>query len=54
MAEFPVPLDNLIAYVKAMHPEGGPLDNVADACSFSGSNEISLQFDQLRADGRAQ
>jgi hypothetical protein len=31
MAEFPVPLDNLIAYVKALHPDGGPLDNVSDA-----------------------
>jgi len=31
VTEFPVPLDNLIAYVKSLHPEGGPLDNVSDA-----------------------
>jgi hypothetical protein len=35
MAEFPVPLDNLIAYVKALHPEGGPLDNLSDAMVVS-------------------
>jgi ATP-dependent Clp protease ATP-binding subunit ClpA len=35
MAEFPVPLDNLIAYVKALHPEGGPLDNLSDAMAVS-------------------
>lgn len=23
-AEFPVPLDNLIAYVRALHPDGAP------------------------------
>jgi hypothetical protein len=31
MADFPVPRDNLIAYVKALHPGGGPLDNISDA-----------------------
>jgi hypothetical protein len=35
MAEFPVPLDNLIAYVKALHPEGGPLGNLSDAMVVS-------------------
>jgi len=35
MAEFPVPLDNLIAYVKALHPDAGPLDNVSDAMLVS-------------------
>jgi len=35
MAEFPVPLDNLIAYVKTLHPEGGPLGNLADAMLVS-------------------
>ena len=35
MAEFPVPLDNLIAYVKTLHPEGGPLENVSDAFAVS-------------------
>lgn len=31
MTDFPIPLDNLIAYVQSMHPNGGPLDNLADA-----------------------
>ena len=35
MAEFPVPLDNLIAYVKVLHPEGGPLEHLADAMLVS-------------------
>ena len=35
MAEFPVPLDNLIAYVKALHADAGPLDNVSDAMLVS-------------------
>ena len=35
MAEFQVPLDNLIAYVKALHPEGGPLGNLSDAMVVS-------------------
>jgi Clp amino terminal domain, pathogenicity island component len=35
MTEFPVPLDNLIAYVKALHPEGGPLGNLSDAMVIS-------------------
>jgi ATP-dependent Clp protease ATP-binding subunit ClpA len=35
MTEFPVPLDNLIAYVKTLHPEGGPLDNLSDAMVVS-------------------
>jgi Clp amino terminal domain, pathogenicity island component len=33
MAEFPVSLDNLISYVKALHPAGGPLENLSDAVS---------------------
>ena len=45
MAEFPVPLDNLIAYVKAIHPDGGPLDNVTDA--FSVSARLDEQSDAL-------
>jgi hypothetical protein len=45
MAEFPVPLDNLIAYVKALHPDGGPLDNVADA--FTVSAQLDEQSDAL-------
>lgn len=45
MSEFPVPLDNLIAYVKAMHPDGGPLDNVADA--FDVSARLDEESDAL-------
>lgn len=35
MSEFPVPLDNLIAYVKTLHPDGEPLENVSDAFAVS-------------------
>src|ERR1700760_4005330 len=35
MTDFPVPLDNLIKYVQALHPDGGPLDRVSDAFSVS-------------------
>jgi len=45
MAEFPVPLDNLIAYVKALHPDGGPLANVSDA--FTVSTQLDEQADAL-------
>jgi len=45
MATFPVPLDNLIAYVKGLHPEGGPLENVSDA--FTVSTELDEQADAL-------
>jgi ATP-dependent Clp protease ATP-binding subunit ClpA len=45
MAEFPVPLDNLIAHVKALHPEGGPLENVSDA--FAVSTLLDEQADAL-------
>jgi hypothetical protein len=45
MTEFPVPLDNLIAYVKGMHPEGGPLANVTDA--FVVSEQLNEQSDAL-------
>jgi Clp amino terminal domain, pathogenicity island component len=45
MAEFPVPLDNLIAYVKTLHPEGGPLENVSDA--FAVSEQLDQQSDAL-------
>jgi Clp amino terminal domain, pathogenicity island component len=36
MTEFPVTLDNLISFVKALHPDGGPLDNLSDAVSVGG------------------
>jgi hypothetical protein len=42
---FPVPLDNLITYVKTLHPGGGPLDNVADA--FTVSAQLDEQSDAL-------
>src|SRR5437868_1467041 len=45
MTEFPVPLDNLIAYVKALHPGGGPLENVSDA--FAVSTQLDEQADAL-------
>jgi hypothetical protein len=45
MAEFPVPLDNLIAYVKTLHPDGGPLENVTDA--FAVSEQLDEQSDAL-------
>jgi hypothetical protein len=45
MAEFPVPLDNLITYVKALHPDGGPLENVSDA--FVVSTQMDEQADAL-------
>src|SRR6202012_3017442 len=45
MSEFPVPLDNLITYVKALHPEGGPLANVSDA--FAVSTQLDEQADAL-------
>jgi len=45
MSEFPVPLDNLIAYVKALHPDGGPLENVADA--FAVAAQLNEQSDAV-------
>jgi hypothetical protein len=45
MAEFPVPLDNLITYVKALHPGGGPLDNVGDAMVVA--TQLEEQSDAL-------
>jgi hypothetical protein len=45
MTSFPVPLDNLIAYVKGLHPDGGPLENVSDA--FSVSTQLDEQADAL-------
>jgi Clp amino terminal domain, pathogenicity island component len=45
MSSFPVPLDNLIAYVKTLHPEGGPLANVSDA--FTVSTQMDEQADAL-------
>jgi hypothetical protein len=35
MDTFPVPLDNLIGYVKALHPDGGPLNHLSDAVTVA-------------------
>ena len=35
MADFPVSLDNLIAFVKVLQPDAGPLENLADAMTVS-------------------
>jgi Clp amino terminal domain, pathogenicity island component len=45
MTGFPVPLDGLIAYVRALHPGGGPVDQVADA--FAVSAQLGEQSDAL-------
>jgi hypothetical protein len=45
MAVFPVPLDSLIAYVKSLHPDGGPLDRLADAVIAAG--QLDEQSDAL-------
>ncbi len=45
MADSPVSLDNLIKYVQALHPDGGPLDRVSDAVSVSAA--LSEESDAL-------
>src|ERR1700678_3409265 len=45
MNSFPVPLDNLISYVKALHPEGGPLSHVSDAVTVA--TRLDEQSDAL-------
>jgi ATP-dependent Clp protease ATP-binding subunit ClpA len=35
MDNFPVSLDNLITYVRALHPDGGPLENLSDAITVA-------------------
>src|ERR1700744_4445515 len=57
MAEFPIPLDNLIAYVKVLHPHDGPLANLSDAMLVSARLEeqsdalIGYFVDQARRSG---
>ena len=57
MAEFPVPLDNLIAYVKVLHPQDGPLVNLSDAMVVSARLDeqsdalIGYFVDQARRSG---
>src|ERR1700748_2723541 len=43
MTTFPVPLDHLIAYVKTLTPDAGPLDNVSAAFT------VSTQLDEQAA-----
>jgi ATP-dependent Clp protease ATP-binding subunit ClpA len=45
MAEFPVSLDNLITYVKALQPAAGPLENLAAAVSVAA--DLDEQADAL-------
>jgi len=42
---FPVPLDNLIHYVKALHPDGGALSHLSDAVTVAG--RLDEQSDAL-------
>jgi hypothetical protein len=45
MAELPISLDNLIAFVKAQHPDGSPLDNLSGAVDVGG--RLADQADAL-------
>lgn len=45
MPDFPAPLDNLIAYVRSLHPDGGPLDHLSDAVMTA--QELNDQADAL-------
>ena len=45
MAEFPVSLDSMISYVKALHPAGGPLEHLSDAVGVGA--ELDEQSDAL-------
>src|SRR5260370_29272895 len=45
MATPPISLDNLISYVTAVHPGGGPLENLSDAVSVSA--QLEVQSDAL-------
>jgi ATP-dependent Clp protease ATP-binding subunit ClpA len=57
MTEFPVPLDNLIAYVKSLRSDGGPLENISDAMEVAGRLDeqsdalIGYFVDQARRSG---
>src|ERR1700712_1746064 len=45
MADFPVSLDNLIAYVRELHSGAAPLNNLADAVQVAST--IDAQSDAL-------
>ena len=57
MADFPVSLDNLIAFVKVLQPDGGPLENLAGAMTVSARLDeqsdalIGYFVDQARRSG---
>jgi hypothetical protein len=57
MDEFPISLDNLIGFVRAIHPEGDVLDSLSDAIRVSGRIEdqadalIGYFVDQARRAG---
>ncbi|HEX4399724.1 MAG TPA: Clp protease N-terminal domain-containing protein [Galbitalea sp.] len=57
MSDSPIPLDNLIAYVRKMHEGAGPLDNLADAVRVAATIEeeadalIGYFVDQARRSG---
>src|ERR1700722_4345127 len=57
MTAFPVPLDNLIAYVKVLHADGGPLVHLNDAVTVSARLDeqsdalIGYFVDQARRSG---
>jgi hypothetical protein len=57
MPEFPVPLDNLISYVKGLSPEGAPLDHLSDAVNVASRLDeqsdalIGYFVDQARSSG---
>lgn len=57
MATFPVPLDSLIGYVRSLHPDGEPLDRLADAVMAASQLDeqsdalIGYFVDQARASG---
>ena len=45
MSDFPISLDNLISYVRALHQNSGPLDNLSDAVQVATS--LDEQSDAL-------
>jgi hypothetical protein len=45
MIPFPVPLDNLLAFVRALHPDGSPLEHLADA--VVAASRLDQQSDAL-------
>jgi ATP-dependent Clp protease ATP-binding subunit ClpA len=57
MATGPVPLDNLISYVRSVHPDGGPLEHLSDAITVAAQLEeqsdvlIGHFVDQARRSG---